>query len=225
MESVPPIDIKPMTRPAACIRVPLFASLALAAIAGCRSPYYADQGAAFGGVTGAGVGALVGEAVSDNPLAGAAIGAGVGAITGAAAGGAIDEIEARNRAQIAAQLGRDVRPGAATVQEVVAMSQSGVDPRLITSYVQNSGVAKPLAANDIIYLHQQGVASEVIEAMNNPPPQAAPVRVGTRPGPVIIEEHYHHDPFYYAPPPRLYYHHHHGRRHRPRVGWGIHFSG
>ena len=30
---------------------------------GCRSPYYADQGALLGGVTGAGVGALVGNAV------------------------------------------------------------------------------------------------------------------------------------------------------------------
>ena len=198
-------------------------SLALAAVGGCRSPYYADQGAAFGGVTGAGVGAIVGEAVSNNPLAGAAIGAGVGALTGAVAGDALDEIEARNRAEIAAQLGRDVRPGAATIQEVVAMTQSGVDPRLITSYVQNSGIAKPVSANDIIYMHQQGVASEVIEAMNNPPPAqaAAPVRVGTRPTPVIIEEHYHSDPFW-CPPPRLHYRYHH--HHQPRVGWGFHFS-
>ncbi len=42
-----------------------------------RRPYRSDQGALFGGVTGAGVGALVGEAVH-HPLAGAAIGAGVG---------------------------------------------------------------------------------------------------------------------------------------------------
>jgi hypothetical protein len=198
----------------------LAASSALAASSGCRSPYYADQGAAFGGVTGAGVGAIVGEAVSDNPLAGAAIGAGVGALTGAVAGDALDDIEARNRAQIAAQLGREVRPGAATIQEVVSMSQSGVDQRLITSYVQNAGVAQPLSANDIIYLHQQGVASEVIQAMHNPPAQAAPVRVGTRPAPVIIEEHFHSDPFF-CPSPRYYYHHHH----QPHVGWGLHFSG
>lgn len=214
---------KTMIRPNALFAACVVASLALAT-SGCRSPYYADRGAAFGGLTGAGVGAIVGEAVSDNPLAGAAIGAGVGAMTGAAAGDALDEIEARNRAQIAAQLGRDVRPGAATIQEVVAMTRSGVDPRLIASYVQNSGVAQPIKANDIIYMHQQGVASEVIEAMNNPPPppQAAPVRVGTRPAPVIIEEHYHSDPFYY--PPGGFYYHHHPRR-RPRVGWGIHFSG
>lgn len=212
-----------MVRPASSVRLYLLICIAHAVVAGCRSPYYADQGAAFGGVTGAGVGALVGEAVSDNPLAGAAIGAGVGAVTGAAAGEALDEIEARNRAQIATQLGRNVRPGAATIQEVVAMSKSGVDPRLITTYVQNSGVAKPVTANDIIYMHQQGVASEVIEAMNNPPAaQAAPVRVGTGPPPVIIEEHYHGDPFF-CPPPRVHFHHRH--RHRPHVGWGIHFSG
>jgi hypothetical protein len=211
-----------MTRLVACCAICIVAGFA-AGSSGCRSPYYADQGAAFGGLAGAGVGALVGEAASNNPLAGAAIGAGVGAITGAVAGDALDEIEARNRAQIAAQLGREVQPGAATIQEVVAMSQSGVDPRLITSYVRNSGVAKPVSANDIIYLHQQGVASEVIEAMNNPPPaQSAPVRVGSRPAPVIIEEHYYSDPFW-CPPPRFHYRHHH--HHSPHVGWGIHFSG
>ena len=72
--------------------------------AGCASPYRSDQGALFGGVTGAGVGALVGEA-AHHPLAGAAIGAGVGAMTGAAVGNDLDQIEARNRAEIAARLG------------------------------------------------------------------------------------------------------------------------
>ena len=36
------------------------------------------------------------------------IGAGIGALTGSAIGGALDDIEARNRAEIAAQLGRPV---------------------------------------------------------------------------------------------------------------------
>ena len=79
-------------------------------LAGCQSPYYADRGALTGGLAGAGVGALVGNAVGET-AGGAAIGAGIGALTGTAIGGALDDIEARNRAEIAAQMGRPGRPG------------------------------------------------------------------------------------------------------------------
>ncbi len=85
---------------------------------GCYSPYRSDRGALVGGVGGAGVGALVGEAVG-HPGVGALVGAGVGAATGAAVGGSLDQIEANNRAQIEAQLGRPVQPGAVTVGDVV----------------------------------------------------------------------------------------------------------
>ena len=70
---------------------------------GCRSPYYADQGAAFGGLAGG----LAGAAISDSdPLAGAAIGTAVGALTGATVGSAIDQDVARSRAEIERQMGR-----------------------------------------------------------------------------------------------------------------------
>src|SRR5258708_32003966 len=85
---------------------------------GCNSPYHADRGALFGGLTGAGVGALVGHATGHTG-AGAAIGAGVGALTGAAVGSSLDDIEARNRAQIQARLGRPVGPGPATAGPAV----------------------------------------------------------------------------------------------------------
>ena len=202
--------------------------------AGCRSPYYADQGALAGGLTGAGVGALVGNAVGET-AGGAAIGAGIGALTGGAIGGALDDIEARNRAEIAAQLGRPVAQGQATVGEVVAMTRAGVDPRLIMNYVSNSGMAQPMGAQDVIYLTQQGVPPDVIQAMQTPRVAAVPVVPGDPlgrgypPGPVIIEEHYYGRP-YYCPPPHhhFYYHghrHRHHRGHGPRVGWGISFSG
>ena len=184
---------------------------------GCHSPYHADRGAAFGGLTGAGVGALVGNQVG-NTGAGAAIGAGVGALTGAAIGESLDEIEARNRAEIAAQLGRQVQAGAATTDEVIAMSRAGVDPRLITSYVQNAGVMAPPSAADVIHLHEQGVPTEVIQAMQTPRPP--PVRTATLPGrPVVIEEH-HYGPAY-PYPARIHYHH---RRPRPHFGWGVSVS-
>jgi hypothetical protein len=197
----------------------------IGALSGCRSPYYADQGALAGGLTGAGVGALVGNAVGET-AGGAAIGAGIGALTGGAIGGALDDIEARNRAEIAAQLGRPVAQGQATVGEVVAMSRAGVDPRLIVNYVNNSGMAQPVNAQDVIYLTQQGVSPDVIQAMQTPRVAQVPPRVvAPPPGPVIIEE-YHYGPPYYCPPPHYhYYHHHHRRHHGPRVGWGISFSG
>jgi hypothetical protein len=172
-------------------------------------------------LTGAGVGALVGNAVGET-AGGAAIGAGIGALTGGTIGGALDDIEDRNRAAIATQLGRPVAQGQATVGEVVGMSRAGVDPRLIVNYVNNSGVAQPVTAQDVIYLTQQGVSSDVIQAMQTPRVAQAPVHVvPPPPGPVIIEEYHYGRP--YCPPP--HYHFYHGHHHGPRVGWGISFSG
>src|SRR5437868_5958700 len=134
---------------------------AFAAAIGCRSPYYADQGALAGGLGGAGLGALIGSA-SGHAGAGAAIGAAAGALTGGAVGGALDDIDARNRAQIAATMGRQVGPGAVSINDVVAMTRSGVDEQLIANHVANNGVQRPLVANDIIYLQQSGVSPRVI---------------------------------------------------------------
>jgi len=187
-------------------------------VCGCQSPYYADRGALTGGLAGAGVGALIGNAVGET-AGGAAIGAGVGALTGGAIGGALDDIEARNRAEIATQLGRPVAQGQATVEEVVSMTRAGVNPQLIVNYVDTSGMVQPLNSQDVIYLTQQGVAPNVIQAMQTPRiAQAPPAPIAPMPpGPVIIEEYYPPPPYiHYYPPPR-----HCG----PRVGWGISFSG
>jgi hypothetical protein len=207
---------------AAVTRAFAILTAAAAFVSGCASPYYADRGALTGGLAGAGVGALIGNAVGET-AGGAAIGAGVGALTGGAIGGALDDIEARNRAEIAAQMGRPVAQGQATVGEVVSMSRAGVDPRLITNYVNNSGMAQPVNAQDVIYLTQQGVAPDVIQAMQTPRlAQAPPAVIGPPPRPVIIEEYHYGRP--YCPPPHFHYYHHH-HRHRPRVGWGVTFSG
>ena len=123
--------------------LPLMTAAAALLPVGCRSPYYADRGAGVGALGGAGVGAIVGNAVG-NTAGGALIGAGVGALGGAAVGSAIDEAQAQNRAELAAVMGRQVQAGAATIDEVVAMSQQGVDQRLISNYVRTSGMARPL---------------------------------------------------------------------------------
>ena len=184
--------------------------------AGCQSPYYADRGAGLGALAGAGAGAIIGDATGGNAGTGALIGAGLGAITGATVGEAMDEMQARNRAEIAAHMGRQVQTGAATIEEVVAMSNSGVDPRLIQNYVRTSGMARPLSAADVIHLHNQGVANDVIQIMQTPPP----VAVATAPLPVVVEEHY------YGPPPGYgphfgYYHGHHRRGPHTSFGFSI----
>jgi hypothetical protein len=180
--------------------------LALTA-AGCRSPYHADRGALFGGLTGAGVGALVGNATGHTG-AGAAIGAGVGALTGSAVGGALDDIEARNRAEIEARLGRPPAPGAVSMEDVIAMTQAGVSEEVIATHVRNHGITRPLQTSDLITLQNHHVSARVIRAMQEPPAQ--PVVVQSAPPPVVVHEYYG--------PPYGYYHHHHCR---PRVGFGF----
>lgn len=188
-------------------------------LVGCQSPYYADRGAGFGALAGAGAGAIIGNQTGDAG-AGAAIGAGLGALTGAVAGNAMDEVAAQNRAQISAQLGRQVQAGAANSSEVIAMTRAGVDPMLIQNYVRTSGVVQPVSAQEVINLHNQGVDTSVIQAMQNP--TVPTTQVASRP-PVIVEEHY------YGPPPcyRPHYGFHHGYHHRrrgPRTSFGVSIS-
>jgi hypothetical protein len=168
---------------------------------GCASPYYADRGAALGGVTGAGVGALVGSSVR-HPLAGALVGAGVGAVSGAAVGTGLDEIEARNRAAIAATMGRPVAPGAVAVNDVIAMSQAGVNENVIINHIRYNGVQRPPQTGDLIALQRANVSPRVIEALQAPPAQ--PVGGMMPPPPVVYAPPpppWGYPPYYYPPPP------------------------
>ncbi|HEY2759895.1 MAG TPA: glycine zipper domain-containing protein, partial [Pirellulales bacterium] len=130
------------------------AILLFSAGVGCHSPYYADQGALAGGVGGAGLGALIGSA-SGHTGAGAVIGAAAGALTGGAVGGALDNIDAKNRAQIAAATGHP--PTAVSVNDIIALTRSGIDEQIIVNQLASSGLQRPLQANDVIYLQQNGV--------------------------------------------------------------------
>lgn len=179
----------------------IFPALAALPTAGCASPYYADRGAAFGGVTGAGVGALVGSAVR-HPVAGALVGAGVGAVSGAAVGNGLDEIEARNRATIAATIGRPVQPGAVAFDDVIAMSQAGLNEEVIVNHIRYNGVQRPPRPGDLIALQRANVSPRVIGALQAPPPPPAgaamppPVMVGPPPPPP-----WGYPGYYYPPPP------------------------
>ena len=192
---------------------------------GCRSPYRADQGALFGGLLGAGTGALVGSAVGSTG-AGAAIGAGVGALGGAVIGSELDDIEARNRAMIAQQLGREVAAGAVHLDEVIAMTKAGVDDELIVNHINVHGTAAPLQTSDLIYLQNNGVSTRVIKAMQNPParkPSTVVVREPTPPPVVVQEYHYGHP--YWGPRYDPHCYHYRRHHHRPHSGtsWGLSF--
>lgn len=192
----------------------LLLSLGLLAV-GCRSPYRADQGAALGGLLGAGTGAIIGNAVGDTG-AGALIGAGVGALSGAVVGSELDEMEAQNRAEIEARMGRQIAAGSVTVEDVVAMSRAGVSENVVVNHVRIHGSAQPLQTADLIYLQQQGVSSPVIQAMQTPPVRAVGTTTIVRQAPpvVVVDD------------PWCHYPHWHYRRHyhRPSVSWGLSFN-
>lgn len=178
--------------------------LAMVASTGCQSPYRSDQGALFGGLLGAGTGAVVGAA-SGHPGAGAAIGAGVGALSGAAIGNAIDESEAKNRAMIAQQFGRQVAAGAVSTNDVIAMTKAGVNEELIMNHVRANGMVAPLQTGDLIQLQQQGVSPQVIAQMQASPPRPMqPVVVQQPAPPPIIVEEYPYRP-YWGPRCHMYY--------------------
>jgi hypothetical protein len=168
--------------------------------AGCAT--HTETGAAVGGLAGAGAGAVVGHALG-NTAAGAVIGAGAGALTGAAIGSNQDKAEAQNRAIIEQQVGRQMA-GAVRVDDVVAMTHSGVAPELIINHVRAHGMAAPLQTNDLILLQQQNVDGRVVATM-----QATPVVAGQQvivqeaPPPVVVEGYY--DRPYYRPHHHYYY--------------------
>ena len=89
------------------------------------------------------------------------------------------------------------------------------------SCVITHGVARPLATEEVISLHKQGVSTRVIKALQEPPRVArAPAVAQPVPAPVIVEQH-HYGPPLWGPP-----HHYHYRRHRPHPGvsWGVSVS-
>lgn len=186
-------------------------------VSGCRSPYYADQGAAFGALTGGLAGAAIGEH-NNNPLAGAAIGTAVGALTGATVGSAIDQDVARSQAAIERRMGRRMQ-GAVTVPDVISMTQAGLSDSVIATHIRANGVAQRPTADDLVTLSKAGVTEQAIMAMQQALPPGAMIPPPPV-GPVIVEEyHYGPAPYYRGyPPPRGYY----GRHRAPSgVHWGI----
>ena len=194
----------------------------LLSLSGCRSPYYADRGAALGGLAGGLTGAAIGDH-HGNAAGGALIGGAVGALTGAAVGDSMDAEVERRQALIEARTGQRMA-NAVTSTDVTTMTASGLSDDVIVNHIRANGVAVQLTPGDIIQLHENGVSEKVINAMQ----QEASRRVVSPPvvagPPVIIEESYVVPPYW---GPGWYPHRYRSvpyHRQRPGVSWGLSFS-
>jgi hypothetical protein len=182
-----------------------------------------ERGAVIGGLGGALAGAAIGKHNGET-AAGALIGGAVGLITGSAIGNAQDAAQARQQAYYQQQaiyqqqqVSRAVSP-----QDVVMLTQNGVDPQIIITQIHANGVSRRIEVSDVIALHQQGVCEPVINAMQNARIATVVVPAPVYSRPVVVQEHY-----YVSPPPVYYrtyphYHHWHGHHHHHRGGSHIH---
>ncbi len=76
------------------------------------------------------------------------------------------------------------------------MTRSGIDEQIIVNQLASSGLQRPLQANDVIYLQQNGVSPHVISIMQQTrvavamaPPGAVVVPAG--PPPVVVASPYY----------------------------------
>ena len=202
-------------------RFSLLALLCLSSAA-CRSPYYADQGAALGGLAGGLTGAALGDK-QGNAAGGALIGTAVGALTGAAIGDSMDAEVERRQALIEAKMGRRLA-GVVTTSDVTAMAASGLSDDVIINHVRANGVASQPTPRDIIQMHENGVSEDVINAMQQTYAQQTAPPPAVYGAPVILEETYVAPPYmvrhpsWYGPPRYRHY------PRRPGVTWGFSYS-
>ena len=99
------------------------------------------------------------------------------------------------------------------------MTRAGVPENVIVTHIRNHGAARPLQANDLIVLQQQGISPNVVQALQSaPPPQ-----VGGPPGVVIAQPYPVPPPVYWGPPPYAYYPppYYYGPYRRPGVHWAV----
>jgi hypothetical protein len=108
-------------------------------------------------------------------------------------------MEARNRAEIEARLGRPVAAGGVTPDDAIAMAQAGVSEEVIVNHVRRHGIVAPLQTNDLIRLQTGGVSPRVVQAMQDSTGPQVIVRGATPPPPQIIVEERIYPP--YPPPP------------------------
>lgn len=189
-------------------RILLLFPLILAAV-GCRSMSHTEQGALVGGTTGAAIGAMVGGQ-NGRAGTGAAVGGVLGTAVGAVAGNAADRDEARlQRAQWEAS-----QPvvGPLSLDEIVQMTDRGVEDQIIVNQIRTSGTRYNLSSDTILWLKDRNVSSNVIremQATSRRQPRAVYVERDIYGPPVVYER----VPVYvpYGPP----------RNYHPRPGFSV----
>ena len=118
------------------------------------------EGAAMGGVLGAGVGEIIGHQ-SHHDVTGVLLGGALGAASGAVVGAQINKpapqgAQAAAATQPAAQL---------TMQRIVDLTKEGVSSDDIIARIRAANPKYYLTADDIDYMHKQGVSQRVIDTM------------------------------------------------------------
>jgi outer membrane lipoprotein SlyB len=180
-----------------------------------------ERGAVIGGLGGALAGAAIGKHNGETAV-GALIGGAAGLVAGSAIGKAQDNAQARQQAYYQQQWQQQQQQAlrAVSTQDVVLMTQQGVDPQIIITQIHRNGVARRLEVADVIALHQQGVSEPVISALQNAPlaTVVAPAQVYSRP--VVVQHYVAPAPVYYHTYP--HYHHHHHRHGHHRGGAHVH---
>ena len=129
--------------------IPLFPML------GCASNN-TDRGLLTGGALGAVVGAIAGG--PRHALGGALVGGAVGAAAGGLTGAAIDNSEKKMAV-------RQANQRAMALQDVVALTASGLSDDVIISQIRNGGGVYNLSAAEVIWLKDSGVREPVISYM------------------------------------------------------------
>jgi hypothetical protein len=146
-------------------------------VAGCET--HTGTGLLAGGGLGALAGGAIGAAkghVREGALIGAAAGATIGGVTGAAA----DHHEYRQAVRA------DAEHRAMGLQDVVALTKSGMSDQIIINQINTSGTIYHLSGAEIQWLHDNGVRDPVIETMQATATRP-PVYIRERPAVVYVE--------------------------------------
>ena len=125
-----------------------------------------QRGAIAGGTAGAVIGGIIGNQ-NDETTGGALIGGTLGVIAGGLLGKQQDQLEQDRYLyqQQQAQHQAIQYANGVSINDVIALSQSGVDHAVIINQIQSSGVQQRIGVDEIIALHQNGVNNLVINVM------------------------------------------------------------
>lgn len=151
-----------MMKGAAC----LLSVLLFVSACGCQSsPNRAAEGAAVGGIIGAGAGAVIGHQ-SKHGGQGALLGGTIGALAGALAG---SQMQKEPQLSQQPQVGEtQLKPAAGeqmTVGDIIDLTEQGVDEETIVGKIYITKSKFSLTPEDMAYLKQKGVSQKVLDAM------------------------------------------------------------